>query len=424
MLDENSIVDRILSGDDSAFDRLVDRYEHKVYQYALHFLGQERDACLATEEIFYRIYRNLDARTDTLLSTWVFRIATNVCADFQHRKRNGRGGGISDTVSRLREPFHKEEHELSDEIRIQLLRLTRQQREVLLLRDLCGLSDEETGQILELDARGVRSRLSRARKNLRELLLQQNALELPGGQPAQRYGTSHDCQSYRELCSQYVDECISESDKVLLLDHIQECTSCAAYLNDLTVIGRSLSHMEEISPPEELREKLISAARRQSEQVQQNRKREFHLPAFTFIVVSAVFLVMISSGALGGLFVNSSQNAWRRADASQTSSQVEVNSCALAAGVDVPDAVTVNSYAFVIAAVGNTELPELSTSATLLAGDEGNGLEYYSVNNDISLVQKLTDGLESVGYELETVSNHQIVISANATQGLFVIVHS
>lgn len=421
MFDENSIADRILSGDESAFDRLVDRYEHKVYQYALRFLGQEGDACLATEEIFYQIYRKLNARTDAQLSTWVFRVVANVCADFQHHKRGMRGAAFSDAVSRLREPFVKgAEHDLGEEIQIQLLRLTRQQREVLLLRDLCGLSDEETGQILELDTNGVRMRLSRARKNLRELLLHQNALDQPA-EKGQRYSASRDCQTYRELCSQYVDGCIAEADKGALLDHIQECGACAAYLNDLTVIGRSMSHMEETAPPDQLREKIISAARLQSEQMQMSRRREFHLPMFLFVVAAAAFLLLVSSGVLGGLFVNSRQGA--HMDRVPNGGEKQATESLIADGIRVPDTVAASSYAFVIGAAGDTELPELSTSATLISGDQGNGVEYYSVDNDMNLVQKLTDGLESVGYKMETVNSHQIVISANAPQGLFIVVH-
>lgn len=423
MFDENSIVDRILSGDDSAFDRIVDRYEHKVYQYALHFLGREESACLATEEVFYQMYSKLSERTDCLLSTWVFRITANVCADFQHYKRGAKGAAVfSDVVFRRQELSDKEQKEqyIDEAIQTLLLRLTRQQREVLLLCDLCGLSDEETGQILKLDERGVRSRLSRARKNLRELLLRQGILDPFNHPSGQRYHASKACHEYRELCSQYVDECISDADKTLLLDHIQECTSCAAYLNDLTVIGRSLSHMEEAEPPAALREKIISAARRQAEHVHLHRKRAFHLPVVMFVVAAAIFLALIGSGVLGGLFVNFTEAAQNGADNFGAGS---AEGHVLAEEITVPETVTGSSYAFVIAASGNTDLPELSTAATLIAWDEDNAVEYYSVDNDINLVQKLTDGLESVGYEMESVGNNQIVIAANAAQGLFVIIH-
>lgn len=410
MFDENSIVDRILRGDDAAFERVIARYEHRVYQYALRFLGHQEDACAATEEIFHRMYRQIASCTDQQLSAWVFRIAAEVCAEYQHRLR-----GAKVSVFRLRDPFHREEHDLAEEIRLQLLRLARQQREVLLLHDLCGLNDEETGLVLGLDVSGVRLRLSRARKNLRDLLIRQNAL----GQPdAVQHGA---CQHYRELCSRYVDECIADRDKADLLDHIQTCPACSAYLNDLTVIGRSLSHLEEEQPPEELRENIIAAARQQAEHVQEHRRRTVHRPMLMILGMAAAVLTLLCSGVLGGLFVNS------RYSVQPEESVPTAGSGGIARSVQeeihVPDVVTANSYAFVIAAKGKTDLPELSTSAVLLAGDSGDGVEYYAVENDLSLARKLADGMESVGYEMETVNSNQLVISSAASQGLFIIIY-
>lgn len=419
MFDENSIIDRVLSGDSSAFERLIDRYEHGVYQYALRFLGGEEDACAATEEVFSQMHRQLGSCTDTQLSTWVFRITANVCAEHQHRKRGTKSSMFSD-VFHLRASAPQEEHELSEEIQIQLLRLVHQQREVLLLRDLCGLSDEETSQVLNLDENGVRQRLSRARKNLRELLIKQKALAVLPEEPTLWHNMSRECQNFRELCSRYVDGCIEDEDKSALLDHIQECKACAAYLNDLTVIGRSLAHMEEREPPEGLREKMIQTARRQAERVHIRHKKQIHRPMILITITAVIFLTLIVSGALGGLFINSQNNS---IPMNAAASEEEEKEPLLADDIVIPDAVAANSYAFAIAAAGNTELPELSTSATPLVSDTGKDVEYYVVNNDLNLVQKLIDGLETVGYETEMVNNHQLVITSNASQGLFIIIH-
>lgn len=419
MFDENSIVDRILSGDDSAFERLIDRYEHRVYQYALRFLGRQEDACIATEEIFYQIYRKIQTCTDTQLSTWVFRIAANVCAEYQHHRRSSKNSVLSD-VFHLRENTSNDRGTINEGMQVVLLRLTRQQREVLLLHDLCGLNDEQTGQVLSLDENGVRQRLSRARKNLRELLLRQGILQPPedGATPKK------DCQQYRELCSQYVDEYISDVHKAALLDHIQECKACAAYLGDLTLIGRSLAHMEEEAPPQELREKIITASRRQAGHIQLHRKRAAHWPLMLICCFAVVMLLLLGTGVIGGLFVNSYRDVTVPQMGTDDEDQ-ETDDIAptLEEEIVIPDSVTANSYAFVIAAEGNTDLPELSTSATLLSGDTGDGVEYYLVDNDLNLVQKLTDGMESVGYEIETVNNHQLVISSGAAQGLFIVIH-
>ena len=134
-------------------------------------------------------------------------------------------------------------------------------------------------------------------------------------------------------------------------------------------------------------------------------------------------LVLLSSGALGGLFVNSYRGATVPQEGAAGEDRSDQLAPVLQEEIMIPDLVASNSYAFVIAAEGNTDLPELSASATLLSGDVGDGVEYYMVDNDLNLVQKLTDGMESVGYEMETVNNNQLVISSGATQGLVIVIH-
>ena len=86
----------------------------------------------------------------------------------------------------------------------------------------------------------------------------------------------------------------------------------------------------------------------------------------------------------------------------------------------LPDAVTDMSYSYVIAAAGNAGLPELSASAELIAAEDG--MEYYRVDGGLEIMQKLAEGMESVGYELESVSNDQLVITPTASQGLFIVI--
>lgn len=411
MFDENSLVERVLSGDEDAFSRLVDRLEPRVYQYALRYLGEEQEARQATIETFNQVYRKLHRNMELRLSIWALRLATDVCADIQKRKRTAKG---TMSVFRLREiPHGKHEHKqepiaLDTAIQTQLLRLTRQQREVLLLRDLIGLSDAETGQVLKLDLNGVRLRISRARRNLRELLVRQGALAQP-----EKRGEGRDCPHFQELCSQYVDECIEEDDKTALLDHIQECSRCAAYLNDLTLIGRELSHMEEEKAPEELRDEVVSSAVRQQRERAGWRALGLRIPVVALACFAAIFALLVCSGVLGGLFVNTTK---QEASVQKYSAQSSV----LSQNLRLPDAVTDMSYSYVIAAAGNAGLPELSASAELIAAEDG--VEYYRVDGGLEMMQRLADGMESVGYELESVSNDQLVITPTASQGLFIVI--
>lgn len=92
MFDENSLVERVLSGDEDAFARLVARLEPRVYQYALRYLGEEQEARQATIETFNQVYRKLHRNMELRLSIWTLRLAADVCADIQKRKRGGKSG--------------------------------------------------------------------------------------------------------------------------------------------------------------------------------------------------------------------------------------------------------------------------------------------------------------------------------------------
>ena len=127
MFDENSLVERVLSGDEDAFARLVARLEPRVYQYALRYLGEEQEARQATIETFNQVYRKLHRNMELRLSIWTLRLAADVCADIQKRKR---GGKSSMAVFRLREIPHGKHGQkqaatdLDAAIQSQLLRLT------------------------------------------------------------------------------------------------------------------------------------------------------------------------------------------------------------------------------------------------------------------------------------------------------------
>ncbi|WP_432617385.1 anti-sigma factor family protein, partial [Butyricicoccus sp.] len=226
-------------------------------------------------------------------------------------------------------------------------------------------------------------------------------------------GEGRDCPHFQELCSQYVDECIEEDDKTALLDHIQECSRCAAYLNDLTLIGRELSHMEEEKAPEELRDEVVSSAVRQQRERAGWRALGLRIPVVALACFAAIFALLVCSGVLGGLFVNTTK---QEASVQKYSAQSSV----LSQNLRLPDAVTDMSYSYVIAAAGNAGLPELSASAELIAAEDG--VEYYRVDGGLEMMQRLADGMESVGYELESVSNDQLVITPTASQGLFIVI--
>ncbi len=187
-IDEAALIDRCLSGDDTAFDQVVERYQDMVYNLAYRLLGGDEEAFDLSQEVFLQVYRKLDTfRQDASLRTWIYRIVINRAKNRQRwwRRRlaemtaltleevervpNGQlsiglnGKGVSPDEALQRK-------ELGDILDEAIERLPFEQRTALVLRDIEGLSYEEIAETLSLPVGTVKSRIARARGTLREKL--------------------------------------------------------------------------------------------------------------------------------------------------------------------------------------------------------------------------------------------------------------
>ncbi len=173
------------AGDQQAFAQLVSAYEGKIYNLSLRYLNNSEDAMDATQEVFLRMFRFLSGfQEDSSFSTWLYRIAVNVCKDMlaKRTKRNEQSLTVpgdeederpADVVDTRYDPEQiLEQAELRQTLLTAIESLPPQQREMIILRDLRGLSYEEISQVLALEEGTVKSRLFRARENLRKKLLQ------------------------------------------------------------------------------------------------------------------------------------------------------------------------------------------------------------------------------------------------------------
>lgn len=177
-------LDALRSRDRAEFARLVDAYSDMIYRLAVRMLDNSQDAEDVLQETFLKAYRYLpafDGRSS--LSTWLYRIAVNEALMLlrKHRRAPMSIDEPSEVDGEEQEPLQivdwccmPEEELISSEARQYLDRAVEQLppglRVVFLLRDIEGLSTQETAEALNLSETAVKTRLSRARLRLRESL--------------------------------------------------------------------------------------------------------------------------------------------------------------------------------------------------------------------------------------------------------------
>ncbi|MCS6850160.1 MAG: sigma-70 family RNA polymerase sigma factor [Gemmataceae bacterium] len=182
--DDNRLITECLQGRTEAFGELVRRYQDRLYNTVYRLTGNAEDAQDIVQETFLNAYLSLDSfKGESLFFTWLYRIAVNTALSLKRRSRRL-------VAQRIKARLNDEELEPSDnsedsqpglaleraeeERRIQsiLNRLSPEHRAVLILKDIEGQKYETMADILGVPVGTIRSRLHRARMELRELLKQ------------------------------------------------------------------------------------------------------------------------------------------------------------------------------------------------------------------------------------------------------------
>ncbi|HET9980591.1 MAG TPA: sigma-70 family RNA polymerase sigma factor, partial [Ktedonobacterales bacterium] len=194
---ERALIARGQQGDRAAFNALVEKYQGAAYALALRMLGDPDTACDVTQEAFFSAYRALATFHGASFRAWLLRIVANGCYDvFRARGRQPATsleallehddasssdahlpGGMVDPS------WNPEETALRSEtmrtIEAALLQLPPEQRLAIVLCDIQGLAYEEVARIMETPLGTVKSRIARARTQLRTLLTRQGELSPP-----------------------------------------------------------------------------------------------------------------------------------------------------------------------------------------------------------------------------------------------------
>lgn len=180
-MEELQLIKKAQRGDRDAFAKLLERHEKQVYHQALRMVANPEDAADMTQEAFFKAWQGLPSfQGDSSFSTWLHRLTNNVCIDFLRREKKRKKDTSLDDKERdlasvLADPAPTpqralEQKELRQAVSDGLAELSEEHRQVLILREINGLSYEEIGQALDLSPGTVKSRIARARLALANFL--------------------------------------------------------------------------------------------------------------------------------------------------------------------------------------------------------------------------------------------------------------
>jgi RNA polymerase sigma-70 factor (ECF subfamily) len=178
--DELLIIERFKNGEKAAFEKLVLTYQDRIFNLCRYLLGNSHDAEDAAQDTFTKAYRNLNKfRPEASFYTWLYRIAVNTCLDYKKRpffeslfRKSDEGEDyVLDPVSDEPSPEKLyESKQLGIALSKGLGKLSLKLRTVIILKEIEGLSYEAIAEVLDISVGTVKSRISRARAELKGLM--------------------------------------------------------------------------------------------------------------------------------------------------------------------------------------------------------------------------------------------------------------
>jgi RNA polymerase sigma-70 factor, ECF subfamily len=229
---DGELVERAKHGDALAMDQLLARHEQKIYRFGLRMCGNEDDARDVLQETLLSAFRNLGGfRGDARLSTWLYQVARSFCIK-QRRRREGEPAQLESMdvheVKALATDASQPDvaahaREVGEVIQAAMSTLPEEQREVLVLRDVEGLSAEDAAEVIGIEVGALKSRLHRAR-----LQLKQSLATVLDAQPA-----DVGCPELQTELSAYAASEIDQAACARIEAHLSGCPRCAAACDSL-----------------------------------------------------------------------------------------------------------------------------------------------------------------------------------------------
>lgn len=180
---DSAIIERVLSGDTDAFSILTERYQDRIFSAVANYVGNGEDAVDLTQDVFVKAFVGLKSfQRNAAFYTWLYRIAINTAIDFLRKRPAVRVASLDDealvmtgfepvatdpTTNPERMAGQREQQAALSEA---IQKLSHKLRTALVLHDVEGLSQEEVAAILKVPVGTVKSRVSRARAEIRSML--------------------------------------------------------------------------------------------------------------------------------------------------------------------------------------------------------------------------------------------------------------
>lgn len=225
--DDAALLAAAHQGDQKALDELLSRHEKQVYRFGLRMCGNEDDARDVLQETLLAAFRGIgEFRGDARLSTWLFQIARSFCSK-SRRRAAGEPARLEELDAPEARAVASEEEapdarahaaEIGRVLQTALALLPEQSREVVVLRDVEGLPAEEAAQILGVEVGALKSRLHRARLELRGRLTELLEENVPGAPP---------CPELAAELAAYAGADIDQATCAAVEAHLGRCPTCS-----------------------------------------------------------------------------------------------------------------------------------------------------------------------------------------------------
>ena len=187
-IDDHLLVEQARAGDSEAMSRLIIKYQDRIYNVILKICQNSHDAAELTQDTFVKVIEALDTfRGKSAFYTWLFRVAVNLTLNYYKRQHTFKTQSLDQPAGRDEQARQNLSAFLADDksadpvvmaqnkevaqiIELALAQLGEHHRAVVVLRDIEGMTYEEITGVLNIGLGTVKSRLSRARENLRQIL--------------------------------------------------------------------------------------------------------------------------------------------------------------------------------------------------------------------------------------------------------------